>query len=75
MPRQSVRITLQPTVLRWARERANLSQEILAKHLAVKPERIADWERTGSISMRQADKLAQKNLYAAWVSLPAGAAR
>ena len=60
MPRQSVRIPLQPTVLRWARERANLSQEILAKHLAVKPERIADWERTGNISMRQADKLAQK---------------
>ena len=60
MPRQSVRITLQPTVLRWARERANLSQEILAKRLAVKPERVADWERTGNISMRQADNLAQK---------------
>ena len=60
MPRQSVRIILQPTVLRWARERANLSQEILAKRLAVKPERIADWERTGSISMRQADKLRPK---------------
>lgn len=60
MPSPSVRITLQPTVLRWARERADLSQETLAKRLAVKPERIADWERTGNISMRQADNLAQK---------------
>lgn len=32
----------------------------MAKRIAVKPERIADWERTGSISMRQAGKLAQK---------------
>ena len=43
-------ITLQPELLRWARERAGLSQDDLAKKMNVKPERVPDWESTGKIS-------------------------
>lgn len=44
--------------LKWGR--AGLGQERLAKRLSVKIERLADWERTGSITMRQAENLAPK---------------
>jgi len=53
-------ITLQPEVLRWARERAGLTAEELAKKFPVKPERVKEWEETGKISIAQADKLAAK---------------
>ena len=53
-------ITLQPEVLRWARERAGLSQDDLAKKMNVKPERVPDWESTGKISIAQADRLADR---------------
>lgn len=51
---------LQPTVLRWARKRANLSEELLARKLEVPPERVAEWEITGSISFSEVEKLAEK---------------
>ena len=53
-------ITLQPAVLRWARERASLSQAELAKKMSVKPERVAAWEQSGEISVSQARRLAKK---------------
>ena len=53
-------ITLQPEVLRWARERAGLSQDDLAKKMNVKPERVPEWESTGKISIAQADRLAAR---------------
>ena len=52
--------TLQPDVLRWARERADLTPEQLAKKMQVKPARVAEWEETGEISIAQADRLAAK---------------
>ena len=58
MTRRGQRITLQPEVLRWARERAGLSPEQLAKKMNVKPERVSEWEITGKISIAQADRLA-----------------
>jgi Zn-dependent peptidase ImmA (M78 family) len=51
-------VKLSPGVLRWARERARLEPEILARKLAVKPERIYEWEDTGKISLSKVDKLA-----------------
>ena len=51
-------ITLQPEVLRWARERAGLSQEALAKKFPINVDRVTGWEETGKISIAQADKLA-----------------
>ena len=60
MTSRHLQITLQPHVLRWARERAGLSQQDLAKKIPVKLERVTQWEQTGEISVAQADKLAAK---------------
>lgn len=51
---------MQPDVLRWARQRAGLSEDELAKKMQVKPERVQEWERSGEISMAQVRKLAQR---------------
>jgi len=53
-------ITLQPELLRWARERAGLSQEELAKKFPIDVDRVTGWEETGKISIAQADKLADR---------------
>ena len=60
MSSRRLQITLQPAVLRWARERAGIDAEQLADKMQVKPERVLDWERDGRISIAQADKLAQR---------------
>ena len=59
MAEQRLKITLQPDVLRWARERAGLSEGELAKKMQVKPERVLEWERSGEISIAQVRKLAR----------------
>lgn len=53
-----LQITLQPDVLRWARERASLEVDELARKVGVRPRRVSEWETSGSISVAQADKLA-----------------
>ncbi len=60
MSSRRMQITLQPAVLRWARERARIDAEQLADKMQVKPERVLAWERDGRISIAQADKLAQR---------------
>ena len=45
-------------MLRWARERAVFTHERLAGKLGVRPEAVLEWERSGRISVAQADKLA-----------------
>ena len=55
-----LRIALRPQVLRWARQRASLTEEELANGLHVRTERVLAWEQTGKISVAQADKLAQR---------------
>jgi len=45
--------------LRWARERAGLDEQSLAKKMNVKPERVAEWESTGRITFKQIGRLAQ----------------
>ena len=60
MSSRRLQITLQPDVLRWARERAKLQPEELAKKMGVKqPERVLKWEDDGVISVAQVDKLAK----------------
>ena len=54
-------ITLKPNVLRWARERAGLSQELLAEKMKVKPDDVTEWEKTGKISVARTEKLAEKS--------------
>lgn len=51
-------LELQPAVLRWARERAGLTAETLAKKVGTRPERVREWETNGQITMAQVDKLA-----------------
>ena len=60
MSSRRLQITLQPAVLKWARERAGIDAEQLALKMQVKPERVLDWERDGKISIAQADRLAQR---------------
>ena len=55
-----LRITLQPAVLRWARERAKLDIAELARKVGVRPERVTEWETSGTITVAQADKLAHR---------------
>ena len=50
--------TLEPSVLRWARERAGLDVKTLAAKVRVGIDRVAEWERSGRISVAQADRLA-----------------
>ena len=52
-------IALKPDLLVWARERAGLRADELALKVNVKPERVLDWERSGSISASQAERLAR----------------
>ena len=53
-------ITLQPDVLRWARERARISAPELANKMNIKLQRIVEWESHGKISIAQVDKLAER---------------
>ena len=60
MSSRRLQITLQPDVLRWARERAKLQPKELAKKMGVKRhERVLKWENDGVISVAQVDKLAK----------------
>ena len=60
MSSRRLKITLQPEVLRWARERAKLQPEELAQKMGVKrPDRVLEWENDGAISVAQVDKLAK----------------
>lgn len=57
--RRREEISLEPRVLRWARERSALDQEELARKAGVKPERVRAWEETGRISLAQVAKLSR----------------
>ena len=52
-------LTLQPAVLRWARERRGLDLEVLAKKLKVEEEAVASWEKTGEIKFSKIIALAR----------------
>jgi Zn-dependent peptidase ImmA (M78 family) len=52
-------IPLRPEVLRWARERARLDVETLAKRVGTSPARVESWESDGRIRPKQVEKLAR----------------
>ena len=58
MSGRRLRITLSPAVLRWARERAGLDVDRTAGKVGVSRDRVLEWERSGQISIAQADRLA-----------------
>jgi Zn-dependent peptidase ImmA (M78 family) len=57
--KRSEMVTLEPGVLRWARERAGLDVILLAHKLGVKAAKeVEEWEETGTLRVKQVDKLA-----------------
>ena len=58
MTSQPEQLRLQPDVLRWVRERAELTDDALAHKVNLKVERVLEWERSGQISMAWAERLA-----------------
>lgn len=58
MTTQPETLRLRPDVLRWARERADLTTEDLARKVKLKAERVEEWENSGEISMAWAERLA-----------------
>ena len=59
MASQRPPIILRPSMLTWARERAGLGVDELARKMNVRAERVQTWERSGNISMPQAERLAR----------------
>ena len=55
-----MKITLQPTLLQWTRERAGFSGDVLARKMSVTEQRVAEWEANGALTYKQAQKLAEK---------------
>lgn len=55
-----MKVVLQPTVLQWARNRVGLSEAELAKKLGAKEDKVTEWEQSGEITYKRAEKLAQK---------------
>jgi Zn-dependent peptidase ImmA (M78 family)/DNA-binding XRE family transcriptional regulator len=55
----AMEVALKPEVLRWARERAGLTRETLAQKIGTKAERVREWEKTGRLRFKQAEKLAK----------------
>jgi len=58
MSARRLQIQLQRDVLRWARERAGLTTDLLARKVGVDSDRVREWEESGQISVAQLDKLA-----------------
>lgn len=56
----SIKVTVHPQVLRWARERASLAPGELARRLNLKEERVTEWELTGELSLHQLERVAAK---------------
>ena len=58
MTTQRETLRLRPDVLRWARQRADLTPDELAHKARLKADRVLEWERSGEITMDLAEKLA-----------------
>ena len=54
-----MKITVQPALLKWVRERASLTPATLAERLHVKLEQVLAWEKTGELTFKQAENLAE----------------
>src|ERR1700685_3515099 len=51
--------TVKPVLLQWARKRVSLTTEDFAQRLHVRPERIAEWESTGELTLKQLEDVAR----------------
>jgi len=55
----SPEVVLEPTVLEWARNRVGLSESGLAHKVGTPAGRVLEWERTGHITLSQAQRVAR----------------
>jgi Zn-dependent peptidase ImmA (M78 family) len=53
-------VTLKPIVLQWARVRAGLSVEELARKVGTQPNKVTQWEIDGILSLKLAEKVSAK---------------
>lgn len=53
-------LTLQPSLLQWARERARLTRDDLAQKMGLVTKRVEEWEDSGRIKAEWAQRLADK---------------
>lgn len=53
-------ISVNPQLLRWARERAALAPAELARRVGLKEERVQEWETTGELPLAHLERLASK---------------
>lgn len=56
----SVKVNVQPQLLRWARERAALDPAELARKVGLKEERVTEWEQTGELTLAWLERIANK---------------
>lgn len=56
---RKMELTLQSSVLEWARIRAGLERDALAGKLKISADRVRRWEQTGRINFSDAEKLAR----------------
>jgi Zn-dependent peptidase ImmA (M78 family) len=54
-----MKAAVRPDLLRWARERASRSPEALAKSVGVSEKRVAAWEGSGELTLKQLEKVAK----------------
>ncbi|MBI4570183.1 MAG: ImmA/IrrE family metallo-endopeptidase [Planctomycetes bacterium] len=53
-------VSVNPALLRWARERASLETADLARKIGLGEERIVEWERTGKLALQHLERVADK---------------
>jgi Zn-dependent peptidase ImmA (M78 family)/transcriptional regulator with XRE-family HTH domain len=56
----SVKVNVKPEVVRWARERAALEPEELARKLGLRQKWVDEWEKTGELTLAHLERLAEK---------------
>jgi len=55
----SVKVVVDPQMLRWVRERAGLSVQALAEKVGTRPDKVSDWELKGELTLKQAEEVAK----------------
>lgn len=56
----SVKVNVKPRLLQWARQRAALEPDELAKKVGLRPKRIHEWEETGELTLDHLERVAEK---------------
>lgn len=55
----SVKVVVEPKMLQWARERAGFTVQTLAGKIGAPPDKVANWEVEGELTLRQAENVAK----------------